>query len=146
MTKQSNNKGFTIIEVVLVLAIAGLIFLIVFLALPQLQRSRRDTQRKNDAGRVVASLESYAGNNNGEYPDNGTAQTDFVDNYLFNNNNVLNDPQTGQYNIDWGGNQDPDVGTVSISVGENCDNASNQPRDVSVRVGVEEGSYCQDNR
>jgi prepilin-type N-terminal cleavage/methylation domain-containing protein len=35
--------GFTIIEVVLVLAIAGLIFLIVFLALPALQRSQRDT-------------------------------------------------------------------------------------------------------
>lgn len=33
------KKGFTIIEVVLVLAIAGLIFLMVFLALPALQRS-----------------------------------------------------------------------------------------------------------
>ena len=33
MTK-SNKKGFTIIEVVLVLAIAGLIFLMVFIALP----------------------------------------------------------------------------------------------------------------
>ena len=32
-------KGFTIIEVALVLAIAGLIFLVVFLALPALQRS-----------------------------------------------------------------------------------------------------------
>lgn len=146
MTKQTNEKGFTIIEVVLVLAIAGLIFLIVFLALPQLQRSRRDTQRKNDAGRVVASLESYAGNNNGEYPDDPGEETDFVDNYLFNNNNVLNDPQRGQYSIDWSGNQDPDVGTISVTVGENCDDTDNQTRDVAVRVGVEEGSYCQDNR
>ena len=40
------NKGFTIIEVVLVLAIAGLIFLMVFIALPALQRNQRDTQRK----------------------------------------------------------------------------------------------------
>ena len=39
-----NKKGFTIIEVVLVLAIAGLIFLMVFLALPALQRSQRDSQ------------------------------------------------------------------------------------------------------
>ncbi|MBQ6130136.1 type II secretion system protein, partial [Candidatus Saccharibacteria bacterium] len=30
-------KGFTIIEVVLVLAIAGLIFLMVFIALPNMQ-------------------------------------------------------------------------------------------------------------
>ena len=44
--KLPNQGGFTIIEVVLVLAIAGLIFLIVFLALPQLQQSRRDTQKE----------------------------------------------------------------------------------------------------
>ena len=41
VTKQK-EKGFTIIEVVLVLAIAGLIFLMVFIALPQLQRSQRN--------------------------------------------------------------------------------------------------------
>ena len=42
MTKKDNKKGFTIIEVVLVLAIAGLIFAMVFIALPALQRSQRD--------------------------------------------------------------------------------------------------------
>lgn len=50
------KKGFTIIEVVLVLAIAGLIFLMVFLALPVLQRSQRDTQRKQDIAMVVTAL------------------------------------------------------------------------------------------
>ena len=39
---KSNTKGLTIIEVVLVLAIAGLIFLMVFIALPALQRNQRD--------------------------------------------------------------------------------------------------------
>lgn len=50
--KNLTKKGFTIIEVVLVLAIAGLIFLMVFLALPALQRSQRDTQRKQDVAMV----------------------------------------------------------------------------------------------
>lgn len=50
------KKGFTIIEVVLVLAIAGLIFLMVFLALPVLQRSQRDTQRKQDVAMVATAL------------------------------------------------------------------------------------------
>jgi hypothetical protein cdiviTM7_02704 len=50
------KKGFTIIEVVLVLAIAGLIFLMVFLALPALQRSQRDAQRKQDVAMVVTAL------------------------------------------------------------------------------------------
>ena len=50
MTKSNtkSKKGFTIIEVVLVLAIAGLIFLMVFVALPALQRSQRDTQRRDE--------------------------------------------------------------------------------------------------
>ena len=34
--QNSTKKGFTIIEVVLVLAVAGLIFLMIFLALPAL--------------------------------------------------------------------------------------------------------------
>ena len=63
-----NNKlktGFTIIEVVLVLAIAGLIFLMVFIALPALQRNQRDTQRKNDMARLNTAIENYKSNNKG---------------------------------------------------------------------------------
>ena len=55
----SQAEGFTIIEVVLVLAIAGLIFLMVFIALPALQRSQRDTRRKNDAGRLKDAIDRY---------------------------------------------------------------------------------------
>ena len=50
--KRQPKAGFTIIEVVLVLAIAGLIFLMVFLALPALNRGQRNTQRKRDAAQI----------------------------------------------------------------------------------------------
>ncbi len=67
------KQGFTIIEVVLVLAIAGLIFLMVFVALPALQRSQRDTARRNDMSRVDTSLIQYQTNNqdtgNGDLPE-----------------------------------------------------------------------------
>lgn len=63
--------GFTIIEVVLVLAIAGLIFLMVFIALPALQRSQRDTQRRNDIANLASSITRYQTNNNGKLPSNG---------------------------------------------------------------------------
>ena len=63
-----NSKGFTIIEVVLVLAIAGLIFLMVFVALPNLQRSQRDTQREDDYGNLLAAMTSYIANNGGKLP------------------------------------------------------------------------------
>ena len=69
---QRTASGFTIIEVVLVLAIAGLIFLMVFVALPALQRSQRDTARRNDMSRVDTSLIQYQTNNqdtgNGDLP------------------------------------------------------------------------------
>ena len=73
---KNNFKGFTIIEVVLVLAIAGLIFLMVFLALPALQRSQRDTQRKQDVAMVVTTLHNLKANNKGRsYASLGDSKT-----------------------------------------------------------------------
>ncbi|MBS7346575.1 MAG: type II secretion system protein [Candidatus Sacchiramonaceae bacterium] len=61
----SHKPAFTIIEVVLVLAIAGLIFLMVFIALPALQRSQRDTQRKQDVDRMYDATNRWLANNRG---------------------------------------------------------------------------------
>jgi len=58
--------GFTIIEVLIVLAIAGLIMLIVFLAVPALQRNSRNTGRRSEGARIavaVAELISTNGRN-----------------------------------------------------------------------------------
>ena len=68
MATKKNRKGFTIIEVVLVLAIAGLIFLMVFIALPALQRAQRDTQRRNDVALIAAAIRQYMKNNHGNPP------------------------------------------------------------------------------
>lgn len=65
---KKNNKGFTIIEVMIVLAIAGLILLIVFLAVPALQRNSRNTQRKNDVQNLLAAVSTYESNNAGQIP------------------------------------------------------------------------------
>ena len=85
MTK--NKKGFTIIEVVLVLAIAGLIFLMVFIALPALQRSQRNTRRRQDMARILAQFTEYSSNNNGQVPlyndsTNGMQLDNFVNKYV----------------------------------------------------------------
>lgn len=63
MKLQKNQQGFTIIEVVLVLAIAGLIFLMIFIALPALQRGQRDTARRNDVSTVASAINTYKSNN-----------------------------------------------------------------------------------
>ena len=79
MTK--NKKGFTIIEVVLVLAIAGLIFLMVFIALPALQRSQRNTRRRQDMARILSAFTEYASNNGGKMPESGNLDN-FVQKYV----------------------------------------------------------------
>lgn len=65
---QDKQIGFTIIEVVIVLAIAALILLIVFLAVPALQRNQRNTARKSDIGRIGAAATEFVSNNNGKLP------------------------------------------------------------------------------
>ncbi len=72
MKQLNNKKGFTLIEVVLVLAIGGLIFLLAFVAFQQVSTNRRDTQRRSDAGRVVAELQNYFGDNR-SYPNPASA-------------------------------------------------------------------------
>ncbi len=67
-TKLKNQKGFTIIEVLIVLAIAGLILLILFLAVPALQRNSRNTQTKTNAANLLAAVNEWSNNNNGKVP------------------------------------------------------------------------------
>ena len=66
--KKREKKGFTIIEVVLVLAIAGMIFLMVFIALPQMRRNQRDAERKDDMMLFAEALKKFQTNNRGALP------------------------------------------------------------------------------
>lgn len=50
----------------MVLAIAGLIFLVVFIAWPALQNSQKDTALRQDTGRIASALESIMVDNQGE--------------------------------------------------------------------------------
>ena len=112
-----NKKGFTIIEVVLVLAIAGLIFLMVFIALPALQRSQRNTQREDDLARIITAVNNYQSNNQGKVPFKDGAGIDelgkFVSRYVdstcavdggaikcSDNSNEFRDPQGETYKIE----------------------------------------------
>ncbi|HVV25456.1 MAG TPA: prepilin-type N-terminal cleavage/methylation domain-containing protein [Candidatus Saccharimonadales bacterium] len=66
--QKRNSEGFTIIEVMIVLAIAALILLIVLLAVPALQRNSRNTTIKNDAASVAGAINTYESDNNGATP------------------------------------------------------------------------------
>lgn len=78
MLKTNTNRkssGFTIIEVLIVLAIAGLIMLIVFLAVPALQRNAHNTSIKNDVSNILGGMTEFANNNNGLVPNSITGST-----------------------------------------------------------------------
>ncbi len=70
----TQRKGFTVIEVALVIAIAGLIFLMVFVALPGLRALQRDTQRRENMTAFIEAIKKYQQNNRGALP-TGTPTT-----------------------------------------------------------------------
>ena len=117
--------GFTIIEVVLVLAIAGLIFLMVFLALPTLQRNQRDTQRRDALGRVASQTQQFMSNNQGRVPTNLAGQgcdapcqwNSFRLNYLDLANDPFLDPNGLHYYLSYRGDAGANVGNEAISFG-----------------------------
>jgi len=159
-----DKKGFTIIEVVLVLAIAGLIFLMVFVALPALQRSQRDTQRRDDMARFMSQLSSYQSNNNGNVPTATAAGYNaFIANYLKAGGDSFADPSTGDdYNVvsfkacdskdcattTTGDNAD--MGEISVYSNATCSGESPQyvqgNRKIALTIKLEgAGIYCGHN-
>ncbi len=70
--KNNVNKeegGFTIVEVMIVLAIAGLVLAMVFIAVPALQRNARNTQRRADLGGLRAQIDTWTSNNGSKLPE-----------------------------------------------------------------------------
>lgn len=55
--------SFTIIEVMIVLAVASFILIVIFLAVPSLMRSKRNAERKNTVRLVYAAIQEYESNN-----------------------------------------------------------------------------------
>jgi prepilin-type N-terminal cleavage/methylation domain-containing protein len=131
---KQQDDGFTIIEVVLVLAIAALIMLMVFLALPALQRGQRDTTRKNDVSRVQSALNNYKSRNRGVLPTaTSPAYNTFFGNDLRRAGDQFDDPSAGPYNAEVatsgsfsGGTgmptyEDSTAGNIWIYPGLSCD-------------------------
>ncbi|MCL2085715.1 type II secretion system GspH family protein [Candidatus Saccharibacteria bacterium] len=149
-----HKKGFTIIEVVLVLAIAGLIFMMVFIALPALQRSQRDTQRRNDIARMQTAINNFQTNNRGRLPTDWDA---FLENYLLIGGDQFEDPTGNPYQIVVGTANDviPPFGDWQIQVITNAvcgptedtlDTNNQGVNKVAIRYDLEGGgSVCLNN-
>jgi prepilin-type N-terminal cleavage/methylation domain-containing protein len=117
--KSKKQSGFTIIEVLIVLAIAGLIMLIVFMAVPSLQRNSRNNQRTNDASQVVAAVNECLNNKNGVYS-SCTAVTDSSISVDPARLNQLKDVRYGDWNALGGSAASGTATGASIWFGYKC--------------------------
>lgn len=152
--QQTKQKGFTIIEVVLVLAIAGLIFLMVFIALPALQRNQRDTQRKNDLSRAQTAINNYQSNNRNALPSNWA---DFAEKYLRAGEDTFTDPSGEDYTFnnlavsatvssDFASAQNKIYYTIGATCGNDGAAQSAGARKVALRMKLEGGGVaCVNN-
>lgn len=59
MNKKTDKRGFTIIEVLVVIAVAAVILIAIFFSIRAAQRSSRDHARKEGAQQLVSALENY---------------------------------------------------------------------------------------
>ncbi len=158
MKNTKKQNGFTIIEVMIVLAIAGLIMVIALIAIPQLQRNQRNTARKSIVARVSTELGNYSSNNNGRLPGPSDIVS-FTERYLTADTVDLRDPKTGdQMQIVYYSDADAeagdiapttDLGSMSYRTGVTCDGeslASGSARTFALWTTLEGGStFCTDN-
>jgi prepilin-type N-terminal cleavage/methylation domain-containing protein len=152
------NRGFTIIEVLIVIAIAGLIMGVVLVAIPQLQRNQRDSARQNVASRLSTELASYANNNDGRYPfaASGThTLANFLSKYITGSVELKN-PKTGStYTVAKASatTNNPTADQILVYPGASCDGESvtgtlsDTARTYAVRVQLDRVTtfFCTDN-
>lgn len=149
-----NNRGFTIIEVLIVLAIIAVMMLAVFLAVPALNRNSRNNSIEKDAQTILGAVGDFRGANNGANPTDitntdglltvtGGGTTNPVENRIKGNTLVANEAVV------------PDAGTINYQVGQKCTSPTAaafepNPRSVAVIYVTETGAttnatHCVDS-
>ena len=117
---QSKKPGFTLIEIVIVLAIASLIMVVVFVAAQGALMSRRNDQRRSDARRVLAAVESSPEKYTCTPVSPATSCTGTVYSQSLNLGANLKDPIGANYNIKVNINQDAGGNFPSMWIGKDA--------------------------
>ncbi|MCA9328504.1 prepilin-type N-terminal cleavage/methylation domain-containing protein [Candidatus Saccharibacteria bacterium] len=158
---RKRESGFTIIEVLIVLAIAGLILVVVLIAVPQLQRNQRNEARRSVLNRIATELSNFSGNNGGSFPTEGSAtdgssflggfKTRYIDSAPAG---TFNTPRNVAftYSVYTAQTSVPED-EIMFNLGGQCNGelptgtGASTTRNYAIAVGLEGGaSYCVDNQ
>ncbi len=154
-TQVSRGKeGFTIIEVLIVLSVAGLLLLLVLMAIPALQRNARNNQRKQDVAAILAAISQWELNNSGGIPESGNEFLKYSKLTSYDKTSVVYDNTPTEGDAD--GEKNPNLDSVWVYNRRKCDinnpgqatNAGAGYNDVIALYAVETGgssigSQCQ---
>jgi prepilin-type N-terminal cleavage/methylation domain-containing protein len=122
MKRLGNSRGYTLIEIVIALAILGIIIVLVLLGILGSQRSRRDHVRKQDVAQLAASGMNYAGNNLGAIAQNQAEVDQVRAQYFLNRQDPgLHSAYTITFRPIAASHSDkPPIGTIYYQLGHWC--------------------------
>lgn len=117
------TRGFTIIEVMIVLAIAGFIALLIFQAIPTLTRNSRNSQRRDGVAGILRAVSRYELNNSGAMPPACNGAACFGANTFTSNQQLVyyTDPSNSTINVCAGGYN---AANVLVYLGVGCSGAA----------------------
>lgn len=144
---KKKTEGFTIIEVLIVLAIAALIMLIVFIAVPALQRNARNNELRNQASRLATATVEFRTNANNELPQNGASSTAGSDAATLLNMANIDPSESVVTVVSATPPSEPDAGDFNVIAGSatcnstrvDVQNPVENPRSVAVEFGLDGG-------
>ena len=149
VVKRFSQRGFTLVELIIVIAIGGMIVTLAFLGIRQAQRDKLDDARKSDANHYLLAAKQWASENNGFLPASQADADGVTTTYITAGGATFNDPDGTAWNVTYaigtpGSSQDMFVHNAAVCNGGSI--VAGGTRQFAVAVELNNGiNYCISN-